>query len=68
MGAQAIVGTFFTVATSVAEAEAHIASVQERFGRRATKMWITLPTTNPFATLHPVSENSVDTAAHLIIV
>lgn len=30
-GAQAIVGTFLTVATSVAEAEAYIASVQERF-------------------------------------
>ncbi|KAJ6436634.1 reverse transcriptase [Purpureocillium lavendulum] len=50
VGAQAIVGTFLTVATSVAEAEASIASVQERFWRRATKMWTnlhTLPPTNP---------------------
>ena len=50
VGAQAIVGTFLTVATSVAEAEASIASVQERFWRRAIKMWTnlhTLPPTNP---------------------
>ena len=31
MAAQAIVGTFLTVATSVAEAEAHIATAQDRF-------------------------------------
>ena len=50
IGAQAIVGTFLTVATSVAEAEAHIASTHERFWRRAVKMWTdlhTLPATNP---------------------
>lgn len=50
VGAQAIVGTFLTVATSVAEAEAHIATVQHRFWRRAVKMWAdlhTLPETNP---------------------
>ena len=50
IGAQAIVGTFMTVATSVAEAEAHIAAVQDRFWRRAIKMWTdihTLPPTNP---------------------
>jgi hypothetical protein len=50
VGAQAIVGTFLTVATSVAEAEAHIAAVQHRFWRRAVKMWTdihTLPETNP---------------------
>ncbi|OAQ61371.1 reverse transcriptase [Purpureocillium lilacinum] len=50
VGAQAIVGTFLTVATSVAEAEASISSVQERFWRRAIKMWTnlhTLPPTNP---------------------
>ncbi|WAO97111.1 Hypothetical protein NCS54_01482000 [Fusarium falciforme] len=49
-GAQAIVGTFSTVTTSVAEAEAHIASAQQRFWRRATKMWTdihALPCTNP---------------------
>ncbi|KAL9572236.1 hypothetical protein ACKAV7_003619 [Fusarium commune] len=50
IGANTIVGTFLTVATSVAEAEAHIASAHERFWRRAIKMWTdlhTLPTTNP---------------------
>ena len=50
VGAQAIVGTFLTVATSVAEAEAHIATAQHRFCRRAVKMWTdmhTLPETNP---------------------
>jgi hypothetical protein len=50
VGAQAIVGTFLTVATSVAEAEAHIASAQSRFWKRAVKMWTdihTLPETNP---------------------
>jgi exonuclease III len=50
IGANAIVGTFLTVATSVAEAEAHIASAHERFWRRAIKVWTdlhTLPTTNP---------------------
>jgi ribonuclease HI len=50
IGAQAIVGTFLTVATSVAEAEASITSVQDRFWRRAIKLWTdihTLPATNP---------------------
>ncbi|KOS36535.1 hypothetical protein ACN38_g12716 [Penicillium nordicum] len=50
VGAQAIVGTFLTVATSVAEAEAHIATARQRFWRRAVKMWTdmhTLPETNP---------------------
>jgi hypothetical protein len=50
IGAQAIVGIFLTVATSVAEAEAHIASAHDRFWRRAVKMWTdihTLPETNP---------------------
>ncbi|KAJ5449493.1 uncharacterized protein N7458_005942 [Penicillium daleae] len=50
VGAQAIIGTFLTVATSVAEAEAHIAAAQHRFWRRAVKMWTdihTLPETNP---------------------
>jgi hypothetical protein len=53
-GAQAIVGTFSTVATSVAEAEAHIAPAQERFWKRAIKMWTdihTLPDTNPLRRL-----------------
>ncbi|OKP12301.1 Pantothenate synthetase [Penicillium subrubescens] len=48
IGAQAIVGTFLT--TSVAEAEAHIATAQDRFWKRAVKMWTdmhTLPETNP---------------------
>ena len=50
IGAQAIIGTFLTVATSVAEAEAHIATAQNRFWRRAIKLWTdmhTLPETNP---------------------
>ena len=50
IGAQAIVRTFLTVATSVAEAEAHIATAQDRFWRRAIKLWAeihSLPKTNP---------------------
>jgi hypothetical protein len=50
VGAQAIVGTFLTVMTSVAETEAHIASAQHCFWRRAVKLWTdlhTLPETNP---------------------
>ncbi len=50
IGAQAIVGTFSTVATSIAEAEAHIASARDRFWKRAVKIWTdiyTLPATNP---------------------
>jgi hypothetical protein len=50
VGAQVIVGTFLTVATSVAKTEAHIASAQSRFWRRAVKMWTdihTLPETKP---------------------
>ncbi|CAG8945747.1 unnamed protein product [Penicillium salamii] len=50
VGAQAIVGTILTVATSVAEAEAHIATARQRFWRRAVKMWTdmhTLPETSP---------------------
>jgi ribonuclease HI len=50
VGAQAIIGTFRTVATSVAEAEAHIPTAQDRFWKRAIKMWTdihTLPETNP---------------------
>jgi hypothetical protein len=50
IGAQAIVGTFSTVATSVAEAEAHIGTAQNRFWRRAIKLWTdmyTLTQTNP---------------------
>jgi len=50
IGAQAIVGTFLTVATWVAEAEAHIKSARERFWKRATKLWTdihSLPETNP---------------------
>ena len=50
IGARAIVGTFSTVATWVAEAEAHIPSAQERFWKRAVKLWTdihALPETNP---------------------
>jgi hypothetical protein len=50
VGAQAIVGTFLTVATSIAEAEVHIATARDRFWGRAVKLWTdihTLPETNP---------------------
>jgi hypothetical protein len=50
IGAQAITGTFSIVATSIAEAEAHIPTAQDRFWKRAIKMWTdihTLPKTNP---------------------
>ncbi len=50
IGAQAVVGTFMSVATCVAEAEAHITSARERFWKRAIKMWTdmhTLPETHP---------------------
>jgi hypothetical protein len=50
IGAQAIVRTFSTVATSVVEAEAYIATVQDRFWRRAIKFWTDmymLPAMNP---------------------
>jgi hypothetical protein len=39
VGAQAIVGTFLTVATSIAEIEASIPTVHERFWKRAIKLW-----------------------------
>nr|AEB91360.1 unknown [Verticillium dahliae VdLs.17] len=54
VGAQAIIGAFVTIATSVAEAEAHIASAPERFTRRAIKLWTdlhALPETNPLRKL-----------------
>jgi hypothetical protein len=50
VGAQAIIGTFLTVTTSVAEAKAHIATAQHQFWRQAVKIWTdlhTLPETNP---------------------
>ncbi|OAQ57559.1 reverse transcriptase [Pochonia chlamydosporia 170] len=50
VGAQAIVGSFLTVATSIAEAEAAIPTTRERLWKRAIKLWIdihTLPKTNP---------------------
>ncbi|KAM3552687.1 hypothetical protein MY1884_007077 [Beauveria asiatica] len=49
-GAQAIIGTFLTVATAVAEAEGNLVSAGERHRKRMTKMWLvmhTLPDTNP---------------------
>ncbi|KAM3490228.1 hypothetical protein MY3957_006467 [Beauveria namnaoensis] len=49
-GAQAIVGTFLTVATAVAEAEASLVSAGERLWKRVIKMWLvihSLPDTNP---------------------
>jgi hypothetical protein len=55
IGAQAVVGAFRTVATAVAEAEASIRTVSERFAVRATKLWVnlrTLPKTNPLSKLN----------------
>jgi ribonuclease HI len=52
-GAQAIIGTFKTVATAVAEAEAGILPAHDRFSRRALKLWIdthTLPRSHPLRT------------------
>ena len=54
LGAQAIIGSFTSVATGVAEAEAYIATIYERFWRRASKLWVdlhTLPRTNPLRSL-----------------
>ncbi|KAH7464117.1 hypothetical protein FOMA001_g17824 [Fusarium oxysporum f. sp. matthiolae] len=54
IGAQAIIGSFTSVATGVAEAEAHIATIHDRFWRRASKLWVdihTLPRTNPVRNL-----------------
>jgi hypothetical protein len=54
MGAQAITGAFKTVAVAVLEAEASIASTQQRLAKRALKLWIglhTLPDTNPLSRL-----------------
>jgi len=50
VGARAIVGSFLTVATSIAETEAAIPTTRERLWKRAIKLWIdihTLPKTNP---------------------
>ncbi|KAF5725014.1 reverse transcriptase [Fusarium mundagurra] len=54
IGAQAIIGSFTSVATGVAEAEAHIATIHDPFWRRASKLWVdihTLPRTNPVRNL-----------------
>jgi hypothetical protein len=54
IGAQAITGTFRTVATAIGEAEASIRSVRERHSERATKLWVdhrTLYKTNPLLRL-----------------
>lgn len=53
-GAIAIIGTFRTVATSVAEAEASIQPFHIRHREKATKLWIdihTLPKSNPLTKL-----------------
>lgn len=52
VGAQAIIGSFRTVAVAVAETEASIRTVRERHAERATKLWVglhTLPKTNPLS-------------------
>ena len=54
IGAQAIIGTFRTVATAIAEVEASIRPVQDRHAERATNLWVslrTLPKTNPLSRL-----------------
>jgi hypothetical protein len=40
VGAQAIIGSFISEATGVAEAEAHIATIYEQFWRRISKLWV----------------------------
>jgi hypothetical protein len=55
IGAQAVTGAFRTVATAVAEAEASIRTVSERWAEKATKLWVnirTLPETNPISKLN----------------
>jgi hypothetical protein len=67
IGALAIVETFLTVATSMAEAEAHIATAHSRLWRRAVKMWTdihTLPETDPLREIQLVSRNSEDSTVH----
>lgn len=52
--AQAITGSFRTVATAIAEAEASIHTIRERHSEKATNLWIslrTLPKTNPLSRL-----------------
>jgi Reverse transcriptase (RNA-dependent DNA polymerase) len=54
IGAQAVTGVFRTVATAVAEAEAHLCPVMERHAVAATRMLCDLPTlpkTNPLTRL-----------------
>ncbi|KAK1509295.1 hypothetical protein CABS01_16854 [Colletotrichum abscissum] len=58
IGAQAVVGTFNTVATAVAEAEASIQSAQERYDRKSTTFWVrmrSLPKTHPLRRLRAVA-------------
>ena len=52
VGAQAIIGSFRTVAVAMAEIEASIRTVRERHADRAAKLWVdlhTLPKTNPLS-------------------
>ena len=68
IGAQAIVGTFMTVATSVAEAEAHIPTVEDRLWRRAIsfgQISTPCPTPTRFAEIHPGCESSENNTARL---
>ncbi|KAK1463703.1 zinc knuckle [Colletotrichum tamarilloi] len=58
IGAQAVVGTFNSVATAVAEAEASIQSAQERYDRKSTTFWVrmrSLPKTHPLRRLRAVA-------------
>ena len=72
VGAEAIIGTFLTVATCVAEAEAHVTIAQSRFWRRAVKLWMDIhtlryPKPTRFAGIRLVSGNSEDTIARICI-
>ncbi|KAK0367645.1 hypothetical protein CLIM01_14998 [Colletotrichum limetticola] len=58
IGAQVIVGTFNSVATAVAAAEASIPSAQERYDRKSTTFWVrmrSLPKTHSLRRLRAVA-------------
>ncbi|OBR01967.1 zinc knuckle [Colletotrichum higginsianum IMI 349063] len=50
--AKAITSTFLPLATSVAEAEAHIPTAKQRFWRTAIKMWTDIYTLSEMNPLH----------------
>ena len=56
MGAQAITGTFQSVAVAIAEAEANIQPIHQRHHEKAAKLWIRIQTLED---THPLSKASV---------